>query len=149
MRGVPNVVVEFLVEPFRDAAPGRHVMAARRAARTLGFKVHHGPFGSTFEGDPQASSAAVAALVEAALSAGASRVSIQVTRGQTNGGVRLPDLREALAMLIDQVERQLGAKLTELVAKTSSARCANCMSAARLRCAVRSKMSPTQWASAA
>ena len=58
--------VEFTVEPFVPGAPGPHVLAAVDAAAAHGLTVEFGPFGSSGEG--------------AALEAGASRVSVQVSR---------------------------------------------------------------------
>jgi uncharacterized protein YqgV (UPF0045/DUF77 family) len=75
-----NVVVEFLVEPFRDGAPGPHVRAAQQAVRDRQLSLSEGPFGSSFQADAQRSAAVIEALVLAAVQAGATRISLQVTR---------------------------------------------------------------------
>ncbi|MEY2589721.1 MAG: hypothetical protein QOJ67_1705 [Acidimicrobiaceae bacterium] len=72
--------VEFTVEPFVEGSPGPHVDAAVAAAREHGLEVDFGPFGTTIEGDDSAVLAAIDAVVRAAMSTGASRVSVQVSR---------------------------------------------------------------------
>jgi uncharacterized protein YqgV (UPF0045/DUF77 family) len=72
--------VEFTVEPFVEGSPGPHVGAAVAAAREHGLEVDFGPFGTTIEGDDSAVLAAIDAVVRAAMSTGASRVSVQVSR---------------------------------------------------------------------
>jgi uncharacterized protein YqgV (UPF0045/DUF77 family) len=72
--------VEFTVEPFVEGDPGAHVLAAVDAAREHGLDVDFGPFGSSLIGDDEAVLAAVGDVVSAAIGAGATRVSVQVTR---------------------------------------------------------------------
>jgi uncharacterized protein YqgV (UPF0045/DUF77 family) len=72
--------IEFTVEPFTDGEPGPHGHAAVAAARTQGVEVDFGPFGSSVEGDDAEVLAAADAVTRAAMGAGASRVSIQITR---------------------------------------------------------------------
>jgi len=72
--------IEFTVEPFTDGAPGPHVRAAVAAARAQAVDVEFGPFGTSVEGDDDDVLAAADAATRAAIGAGASRVSIQVTR---------------------------------------------------------------------
>ncbi len=74
------VVAEFTIEPFVEGAPGPHVAAGLDAVRAAGFDPVIGPFGSSVAGPVDAITAAVAALLEAATAAGATRVSIQVSR---------------------------------------------------------------------
>lgn len=69
---------EFTVEPFVDADPGPHVVAAVAAVRDRGFDAEMGPFGTAFSGDADAVAEAVAALLEAARTTGATRVALQV-----------------------------------------------------------------------
>jgi uncharacterized protein YqgV (UPF0045/DUF77 family) len=71
---------EFTVEPFVEGRPGPHVRAAIDALRSAGFEVEFGPFGSTIEGPEQDVTQAVAAVMDAAVGAGATRVSMQVER---------------------------------------------------------------------
>jgi uncharacterized protein YqgV (UPF0045/DUF77 family) len=73
------LVVEFTVEPFTEGAPGPHVQAAVDAARAAGLGVEFGPFGSTVEGDDTTVLDAVDAILRAAVGAGATRVSMQLT----------------------------------------------------------------------
>ena len=69
---------EFLIEPFEVGSPGPHVVAAIDAVRDMGFEPTVGPFGTTIEGDSDNVIEAVKRLLDAATSAGASRVSIQL-----------------------------------------------------------------------
>jgi uncharacterized protein YqgV (UPF0045/DUF77 family) len=72
--------VEFTVEPFVPGAPGPHVLAAVDAAAAHGLAIEFGPFGSSGEGDEAVVLPAVDAAIRAALEAGATRVSVQVSR---------------------------------------------------------------------
>ena len=72
------LTVEFTVEPFRDGAPGPHVTAALEAARATGLEVDFGPFGTSVTGDDADVLAAMAPISQAAIAAGASRISFQV-----------------------------------------------------------------------
>ncbi len=70
--------LEFLIEPFVEGQPGPHVRAAVAAAEAAGATVEFGPFGSTCRADAAAMPAIVAAVTAAALSHGATHVSLQV-----------------------------------------------------------------------
>ncbi len=72
--------LEFTVEPFVEGEPGPHVLAAVDAARGFGLDVDFGPFGSVVDGDDAAVLDAVDAIVRAAMDAGATRVSLQLSR---------------------------------------------------------------------
>jgi uncharacterized protein YqgV (UPF0045/DUF77 family) len=72
--------IEFTVEPFRDGEPGPHVHAAVEAAHGAGLAVDFGPFGSSVVGDDDQVLSAADAVVRAAIGAGATRVSLQITR---------------------------------------------------------------------
>jgi uncharacterized protein YqgV (UPF0045/DUF77 family) len=75
-----GVRVEFTVEPFVVGAPGAHVLAAVDAAAARGLAIDFGPFGSAVEGDPVVVLPAIEVAIRAALEAGATRVSVQVSR---------------------------------------------------------------------
>ncbi len=75
-----TVVAEFTIEPFVEGSPGPHVAAGLDAVRAAGFDPIIGPFGSSVTGSIEAVTAAVAALLEAATAAGATRVSLQLSR---------------------------------------------------------------------
>lgn len=108
-------VVEFFVEPFSEGRPGSHVKAAVDAMEQWGFTVEIGPFGNRAEGDSEKLPAAVADMLENALGAGATRVSLQViTNDGTGLGLHLDSLHVALERLITQVEQELGAPLAKL-----------------------------------
>ncbi|MGA5412567.1 hypothetical protein [Streptomyces pseudogriseolus] len=71
--------VEFTTEPFDlDEAPG-HAVVAREVIETADLDaVDVGPFGNTAEGGADAVLAAVDTLLRRTLSAGATRVTLQV-----------------------------------------------------------------------
>jgi uncharacterized protein YqgV (UPF0045/DUF77 family) len=104
--------VEFLVEPFVEGRPGRHVVAAVDAVEARGHRVDFGPFGSSFEIDADEVGAVVGDLLAAAYGTGASAVHVQVMALGERAG--LPPLRGALERLIGFVERELGSRLSEL-----------------------------------
>jgi uncharacterized protein YqgV (UPF0045/DUF77 family) len=69
---------EFTVEPFVDADPGPHVVAAIAAVRSRGFEAEVGPFGTAIAGEAGAVTVAIADMLEAARAAGATRVALQI-----------------------------------------------------------------------
>jgi uncharacterized protein YqgV (UPF0045/DUF77 family) len=71
---------EMTVEPFTVGERGAHVEAAVIAAASTGLAVEDGPFGIAIEGDDPDVLGAVAAVLSATMGAGASRVSLQLTR---------------------------------------------------------------------
>jgi uncharacterized protein YqgV (UPF0045/DUF77 family) len=109
---MPTVRLEFTVEPFVDGHPGPHVQAAVDAVQHLGLEVVMGPFGSTVDAPTEQLGAAVAQLIDAALAEGATRVWLAVER--TGANPQQPSLHGALDRLIEQVERELGGRLTDL-----------------------------------
>lgn len=76
---MPQCKAEFLVEPFREGEQGEHVVAGIAAVQSAGFTPSVGPFGTSIEGEPAAVSAAIDAMVTAALAKGASRISVSLT----------------------------------------------------------------------
>lgn len=74
------LVLEFTVEPFTEGAPGPHVQAALEAARGHDLEVDFGPFGTIVSGDDDAVLAAADRVPRAAVAAGATQVSIRLTR---------------------------------------------------------------------
>lgn len=71
--------LEVTVEPFVDAHPGPHVAAAIEAAAEAGLDVDVGPFGTSAEGTDALVLSAMSHITGAALAAGATRVTLQVT----------------------------------------------------------------------
>lgn len=76
-----RAVLEFTVEPFVPAKPGPHVTASIDAARGSAIAVEVGPFGTTVTATASDIAEITRAVVDAALSNGASRVSLQVSAG--------------------------------------------------------------------
>ena len=70
------VHVEFTIEPFIEGEPGLHVTAAIAAARNCNVTIDVGPFGSSCDVPLADVGALLAALTDAALSNGASHVSV-------------------------------------------------------------------------
>lgn len=71
--------VEFTIEPFAEGAPGPHVSAGIEAVKAAGLDVEVGPFGTTATGEADTVLSAVDALCRAATSAGAGRISLQLS----------------------------------------------------------------------
>lgn len=106
--------LEFFIEPFSEGEPGRHVVAGIEALRQLGTDVEVGAFSSSFTSDAATVAEGARRLVEAALGAGATRVSVQVTTPRSDAAMWVGGLQDALARMITQVEEEMGASLPEL-----------------------------------
>ncbi len=75
-----TVRAEFTVEPFNPGEPGPHVIAAFEAAKASGATLEVGPFGTLLQGSSdEVVFAALDASVRAAVKAGATRVSFQLS----------------------------------------------------------------------
>jgi uncharacterized protein YqgV (UPF0045/DUF77 family) len=70
--------VEFVIEPFVEGSPGRHVQSGIEAMAARGLAVSMGPFGSSVSGDIGELADAVGAMVFAAANDGARRVLVEV-----------------------------------------------------------------------
>ena len=68
---------ELTVEPFEEGNPGPHVQAAIEALSPLEPDI--GPFGTAVEGKADDVLSAVGSAVRAAMDAGATRVSVNMT----------------------------------------------------------------------
>jgi uncharacterized protein YqgV (UPF0045/DUF77 family) len=77
---MPQVRVEFMVEPFVEGQPGAHVLAAWKAVESHGYELATGPFSAEAEMDTVSVDEVVAAVVKAAFSNGAERVSLHIER---------------------------------------------------------------------
>jgi uncharacterized protein YqgV (UPF0045/DUF77 family) len=75
--------IEFTIEPFVPARPGRHVTAAIDAARDVGLEVTIGPFGTRATGARDDVLAGADRIIREALTNGATRVSLQIVRPTT------------------------------------------------------------------
>ncbi|WP_020661686.1 helix-turn-helix domain-containing protein [Amycolatopsis benzoatilytica] len=106
---------EFTSEPFRgEGAPPDHAVRARDAADAAGLETDFGPLGTLARGPAEDLFAALPAIARAALEGGATRVTLQLRRTDDSEAVPGVELNSALARLIADVERELGAKLSEL-----------------------------------
>ena len=72
--------VEFTIEPFVEGLPGPHVTAAIAAAESRGLDVEIGPFGSSFTVDLDEVGELVGAVCDAAMTNGATHVSVHAAR---------------------------------------------------------------------
>lgn len=128
-----RVRVEFTTEPFHgedDQLPA-HVTASADALRHAGLSPDLGPLGTSVEGDAEVVVQAVWVALEAALSHGATRVTLtlddldaaapplapaetlRVVPVEAAGGAAT-DLTDGLSRLIADVERELGGALATL-----------------------------------
>lgn len=74
-----RLVAEFTTEPFRgEGDPPEHASAALRAAEAAGLECDFGPLGTSVRGDADDVVSGLADVLHAALSHGASRVTVQV-----------------------------------------------------------------------
>jgi len=125
---------EFTSEPFHgEGSPPEHALAARDAAAEAGLDTDFGPLGTLARGDAKTLLEALPAITQAALDGGATQVTLQVRRAADAGNEVVPDataapaaeqhaagstpvveLNDALARLIADVERELGAELGDL-----------------------------------
>lgn len=72
------VRVEVLVEPFRENAPGPHVVAVIEALEAAGLTAEMGPFATTATGTARDVAAAAGPMIAAGFAAGATAVQIRV-----------------------------------------------------------------------
>ncbi len=69
-----------MVEPFTEGALGPPVLAGIEAVKAHGFEPSVGAFGTTISGDRELVTAAIRDMVDAAMDAGATRVTVQIDR---------------------------------------------------------------------
>ncbi|MEW2502225.1 helix-turn-helix domain-containing protein [Amycolatopsis sp. NPDC047767] len=106
---------EFTSEPFQgEGAPPEHAVRARDAARDAGLDTDFGPLGTLARGPADQLMNALPAIARAALEGGATRVTVQLRRTDEPAPTPPVELNTALARLIADVERELGAKLGDL-----------------------------------
>ncbi len=116
---------EFTSEPFHgEGSPPEHALAARNAAAEAGLETDFGPLGTLARGEAKELFEALPVIAKAALDGGATQVTLQVRRADPEsdapaGAKPAPaaapvELTDALARLIADVEREVGAKLGEL-----------------------------------
>jgi uncharacterized protein YqgV (UPF0045/DUF77 family) len=75
-----SLTAEFTVEPFNPGDPGPHVRAAFEAAEAVGATLEVGPFGTILRGaTSEVVFRALDAALRAAIAAGATRVSSQLS----------------------------------------------------------------------
>jgi uncharacterized protein YqgV (UPF0045/DUF77 family) len=77
--------VEFTIEPFVEGLPGPHVTAAIAAAEDRGLGVEIGPFGSAVIVELAEVGDVVGAISDAAMSNGATHVSVHIAREVPTG----------------------------------------------------------------
>lgn len=110
-----RVDAEFLIEPFTEGEIGAHVKAGIDAVEATGCIVEMGPFGNTVSGERGEVGRALADMVDAAMDAGAERVSVTVVpAGESPPSRRPMGLRDALDRIISSIELELGGSLEEL-----------------------------------
>ena len=103
-----DISVEFLVEPFTEGNPGKHVQAAIDAFTTADLEVDLGAFASVAEGNIDAIADAVSEMIRTSLRSGATAIRLNV--GAPNAGVpAIGSLETALADMMRAAEREMGA----------------------------------------
>lgn len=70
--------LEVLVEPFRENDPGPHVAAVLEAAAAAGLTADMGPFATTIDGDIDQLAGAIADMIRAGFSNGATAVQMRI-----------------------------------------------------------------------
>ncbi len=75
---MPNAHLEVLVEPFRENDPGPHVSAVLEAATAAGLEPDMGPFATEIRGDIDVLAAALADMIRAGFSAGATAMHLRL-----------------------------------------------------------------------
>jgi uncharacterized protein YqgV (UPF0045/DUF77 family) len=73
-----NAHLEVLVEPFRENDPGPHVSAVLEAATAAGLEPDMGPFATEIQGDIDVLAAAIADMIRAGFSAGATAMQLRI-----------------------------------------------------------------------
>lgn len=106
-----EIAAEFLVAPFVEGEPGPHVTAAVAAFDGQGLDVELGPFASSVTGDLDSMAEAIAEMVRAAMTQGAS--SIQLRVASTAEEIPIPSIRDALDDILRMAEREIGAPAAE------------------------------------
>ncbi|MEU6233616.1 thiamine-binding protein [Kitasatospora sp. NPDC047058] len=81
-----RLMVEFTTEPFELDTFPEHAVAARKVVDEAGLAVSVGPFGTGAEGDADQVLTAVTKLLRETLDAGATRISVQVSVLDEEGG---------------------------------------------------------------
>jgi uncharacterized protein YqgV (UPF0045/DUF77 family) len=82
---MPELRLEFTVEPFVPGHPGPHVHAAIEAARRAGLPVDVGPFSTIVEGSADAVLDVLRDVAAAAFEHHAQRLSVQLERATGDG----------------------------------------------------------------
>jgi uncharacterized protein YqgV (UPF0045/DUF77 family) len=101
-----EIAAEFLVSPFVEGSPGRHVTAAVDAFDRHGLVVDLGPFASTASGALDTMADAIADMVRAAMSQGASSVQLRVAASPEE--IPVPSLHDALDEIVRLAEHEIG-----------------------------------------
>lgn len=78
---MPGCRAEFMVEPFVEGSIGPAVLAAIDAVTEHGFEPVIGAFGTTIEGATDEVVAALGDMLNAAMEAGSTRVTVQINCG--------------------------------------------------------------------
>ncbi len=117
-----RTVVEFLVEPFTEGAPGTHVKAAIVAVESHGLEVEVGPFGSVVTGPLDTVTAAMADMTRAAMEAGAGGVTVRYLGSEVeeSGGDPV-GLHDALSRIVWSIEAEFGGPLEDLAREDKQA----------------------------
>lgn len=81
---MPTYRAEFMIEPFNEGSLGPPVLAGIKAVVERGFEPQIGAFGTSVEGDAGPIVAAMADMLDAAMSEGATRITVQIEQGSAS-----------------------------------------------------------------
>ena len=87
--------LEFLIEPFTEGKPGPHVLNALEVLQRAGLDVVLGPFGNTVDGDARTLTSVLPAIATAAFDNGATRLLLNLTKGDTQHSAMLDPEQQA------------------------------------------------------
>ena len=73
-----NARLEVFVEPFRENDPGPHVSAVLMAATAAGLEPDMGPFATEIQGDVDVLASAIAEMIRAGFSEGATAMQLRI-----------------------------------------------------------------------
>lgn len=106
-----QLAAEFLVAPFVEGAPGPHVAAAVAAFDDHGLAVDVGPFASSAAGELDDMAEAIARMIRAAMTEGATSIQIRVASSRDD--IPVPNVRDALDEILRMAEREIGTVASE------------------------------------
>ena len=107
-----QIRAEFTTEPFVVGSIPKHAKAAETEAQRHGLTTDFGPFGTSASGDRNSVMSAIPDILNAAIEAGAKRITLQITTSRSRP--RRPGIHDVLERLLLEVEVEFGSPLGKL-----------------------------------